>query len=84
MEEAYAVEGSDRLTKAQALAHGVAPNDNFASGLALSLRDRRPAMYKVFRHGVASGICGGFADPLTCPLLTKPTVELGSSYSVFG
>lgn len=55
LEEAYAVEGSDRLTKAQALAHGVAPNDNCASGLALSLRDRQLATYKVFRHGVASG-----------------------------
>ena len=37
-------------SNAQAIAHGVAPNDNFASGLALSLRERWPAMYKDFRH----------------------------------
>lgn len=44
------VSGDILLSKAQAIAHGVAPNDNFASGLALSLRERWPAMYKDFRH----------------------------------
>lgn len=44
------VTGDILLTKAQAIAHGVAPNDNFASGLALALRDRWPAMYKDLRH----------------------------------
>jgi O-acetyl-ADP-ribose deacetylase (regulator of RNase III) len=44
------VAGDILLTKAAAVAHGVAPNDNFASGLALSLRERWPAMYKDFRH----------------------------------
>ena len=42
--------GDILLGSAEALAHGVAPNDNFASGLALSLRERWPAMYKDFRH----------------------------------
>lgn len=44
------VSGDILLSKAQAIAHGVAPNDNFASGLALSLRERWPSMYKDFRH----------------------------------
>lgn len=44
------VTGDMLLTQAEAVAHGVAPNDNFASGLALSLRERWPAMYKDFRH----------------------------------
>jgi len=45
-----AVAGDIVLTKAEALAHGVAPNDNCANGLALALRERGPAMYKDFRH----------------------------------
>ncbi len=44
------VTGDILLTKAQAIAHGVAPNDHFNSGLALSLREQWPAMYKDFRH----------------------------------
>ena len=44
------VAGDILLTKAKVLAHGVAPNDNFATGLALALRERWPAMYKDFRH----------------------------------
>jgi O-acetyl-ADP-ribose deacetylase (regulator of RNase III) len=44
------VTGDILLTKAEALAHGVAPNDNFATGLALALREWWPAMYKDFRH----------------------------------
>lgn len=44
------VEGDILLTKADAIAHGVAPMDHFASGLALSLRERWPQMYKDFRH----------------------------------
>jgi len=35
---------------AQAIAQGVAPNDDFHHGLALQLRERMPAMYKDFRH----------------------------------
>jgi O-acetyl-ADP-ribose deacetylase (regulator of RNase III) len=44
------VAGDILLTKAEVLAHGVAPNDNFTNGLALALRERWPAMYKDFRH----------------------------------
>lgn len=44
------VEGDICLSSAQAIAHGVAPNDDFKNGLALSLRESWPAMYKDFRH----------------------------------
>lgn len=44
------VEGDILLSKAQAIAHGIAPNDDFKNGLAMSLRERWPAMYKDFRH----------------------------------
>jgi O-acetyl-ADP-ribose deacetylase (regulator of RNase III) len=44
------VAGDILLTKAQVIAHGVAPNDPFNQGLALQLRERWPALYKDFRH----------------------------------
>lgn len=44
------VTGDILLTKAQVIAHGVAPNDDFHQGLALSLREQWPALYKDFRH----------------------------------
>jgi len=44
------VEGDILLSKAGAVAHGVAPHDNFANGLALALREQWPAMYKDFKH----------------------------------
>ena len=44
------VSGDILLTKADAIAHGVAPNDAFATGLAHSLREQWPGMYKDFRH----------------------------------
>lgn len=44
------VMGDILLTKAELVAHGVAPNDGHANGLALSLRQQWPAMYKDFRH----------------------------------
>lgn len=44
------VSGDILLSKAEAIAHGVAPNDDFKQGLALSLREQWPAMYKDFRH----------------------------------
>lgn len=44
------VSGDILLTSAQAIAHGVAPNDHFDSGLALSLREAYPSMAKDFRH----------------------------------
>ena len=44
------VSGDLLLSKAQVIAHGVAPNDPFHTGLALQLREQWPAMYKDFRH----------------------------------
>jgi O-acetyl-ADP-ribose deacetylase (regulator of RNase III) len=46
----HEVTGDILLTRAAAIAHGVAPNDHMNSGLALSLRSDWPAMYKDFRH----------------------------------
>lgn len=46
----HEVSGDILLSGAAAIVHGVAPNDNFHSGLALALRERLPAMYKDFRH----------------------------------
>lgn len=44
------VEGDILLSGADAIAHGVAPNDDFHQGLALQLREQWPALYKDFRH----------------------------------
>lgn len=44
------VKGDILLSKCDAVAHGVAPNDDFKQGLALSLRELWPALYKDFRH----------------------------------
>jgi len=44
------VEGDILLSKCEAVAHGIAPNDDFKQGLALSLREQWPAYYKDFRH----------------------------------
>ena len=46
----YSVEGDILLSGAELLVHGVAPHDDFHSGLALELRTRWPSMYKDFRH----------------------------------
>lgn len=46
----HEVTGDILLTKAQGIAHGVAPNEHFDSGLALALREAWPAMAKDFRH----------------------------------
>lgn len=46
----HEVSGDILLTQAQAIAHGIAPNEHFDSGLALALRERWPAMAKDFRH----------------------------------
>lgn len=46
----HEVTGDILLSKAQAIAHGVAPNDHFDHGLALHLREKWPAMAKDFRH----------------------------------
>lgn len=46
----YEVSGDILKSKAQLIAHGVAPNDHFSTGLALSLREMWPSLYKDFRH----------------------------------
>ncbi|QDU28924.1 Macro domain protein [Anatilimnocola aggregata] len=46
----HEVSGDILLTKAQAIAHGVAPNDHFDHGLAAALHERWPTMVKDFRH----------------------------------
>lgn len=38
------------LSRADLIAHGVAPHDDFKNGLALAMREACPAMYKDFRH----------------------------------
>ncbi len=42
--------GDILLSKSKVIVQGVAPNDDFHSGLALQLRERMPALYKDFRH----------------------------------
>ena len=44
------VTGDILLSKAQAIAHGVGPDDHFTHGLALGLREQWPSMSKDFRH----------------------------------
>lgn len=44
------VAGDILKSKAAALAHGVAPNDDCKSGLALALREQWPGMYSDLRH----------------------------------
>jgi O-acetyl-ADP-ribose deacetylase (regulator of RNase III) len=46
----YEVSGDILLSKAQAIAHGVAANDPMNQGLALSLHDRYPSMHKGFHQ----------------------------------
>ncbi|MEQ1580810.1 MAG: Appr-1-p processing protein [Steroidobacteraceae bacterium] len=46
----HEVSGDILLSKANVIAHGVSPNDDFHQGLALALREKWPAMYKDFRH----------------------------------
>jgi O-acetyl-ADP-ribose deacetylase (regulator of RNase III) len=51
----HSVSGDILLSEAQAMAHGIAPNDHFDSGLALRLREDWPALYKDFRHYLHTG-----------------------------
>ena len=46
----HEVQGDILLTGAQAIAHGVSPNDPMSQGLALSLHQEYPAMHKDFHH----------------------------------
>ncbi len=51
----YEVTGDIVLTKAQALAHGIAPNDPFDQGLARALREQWPAMHRDYHHYAHQG-----------------------------
>jgi O-acetyl-ADP-ribose deacetylase (regulator of RNase III) len=44
------VQGDILKTTCRAIAHGIAPNDHFDSGLAAQLREFWPALAKDFRH----------------------------------
>lgn len=44
------VRGDILLSTAEAIVHGVAPNDDFKQGFALAVREQWPALYKDFRH----------------------------------
>jgi O-acetyl-ADP-ribose deacetylase (regulator of RNase III) len=46
----HEVEGDILLTRAAAIAHGVAANDPMKQGLAAALHERYPAMHKDFHH----------------------------------
>jgi O-acetyl-ADP-ribose deacetylase (regulator of RNase III) len=46
----YEVEGDLLLTRAAAIAHGVAAKDPMNQGLAAALHERYPAMHKDFHH----------------------------------
>ena len=46
----HPVEGDILLTRAQAIAHGVAPMDPMNQGLAKTLHEKYPAMHKDFHH----------------------------------
>ena len=46
----HKLEGDLLLSRADLIAHGLAPHDDWKSGLALALRERFPAMHKDFRH----------------------------------
>lgn len=81
------VNGDILLSSAAAIAHGVAPNDDFKQGLALSLRENWPSMYKDFRHYCKTthpkegGLWSwkGAGSPLIVNLLTQehPAVQGG-------
>ncbi len=46
----HEVQGDILLTKAQAVAHGIGPNEDFEQGLARALREKWPALAKDYRH----------------------------------
>jgi O-acetyl-ADP-ribose deacetylase (regulator of RNase III) len=46
----HEVTGDILLTRAQAIAHGIAPNDPFDQGLARALREQWPAMHRDYHH----------------------------------
>ncbi len=46
----FPVTGDILLSKAHAIAHGIAPNDPFDRGLARALREKWPMMHKDYHH----------------------------------
>lgn len=46
----HQISGDILLSKAQVIAHGIAPNDPMNQGLALSLHEKYPSMHKDFHH----------------------------------
>ena len=46
----HELKGDVLLSTANAIVHGIAPNDHFRAGIALELKDRWPALFKDFRH----------------------------------
>ncbi len=46
----HEVQGDILLTTAQAVAHGIGPNEDFDKGLALALREKWPSLAKDYRH----------------------------------
>ena len=46
------IEGDILHTRAQVIAHGIAPHDHFDTGLALALRERWPSMVRDYRHAI--------------------------------
>ena len=46
----HEVEGDILLSSAASIAQGLAPNDDFKKGLAFSLKERWPKLYKDFRQ----------------------------------
>lgn len=46
------VSGDILLSRAQAIAHGVAPMDPMNQGLARSLHEKYPAMHKDYHHKI--------------------------------
>ena len=46
----HEVSGDILFSKAQVIAHGVAPNDPMTQGLARALHEKFPAMHKDFHH----------------------------------
>lgn len=83
------VSGDILLSKAAAIAHGVAPSDHFSQGLALALRDRWPSMVKDFRHWChdrhpkagEAWIWGGAGGVRIINLLTQPAADTSHGHN---
>lgn len=82
----YEVTGDILMTKAQAIAHGVSPNDHFDQGLALALREKWPMMSTDFRHHANQShpkpgqvwAWGGFNTRIYCLLTQEGELNHGA------